>query len=147
MLARPYLIYYLSFTQSMWISQLHKDSFLKATMVRKKTEFFCLTWESFFSFKKMPLWYCSCILYLINFSILSRLSLFLTVLQIRASQRSITISLWQALAWHMANSCKWRKRRLRQVMKSPPKGKAVWADIAHAEFKIACPDLILIDLT
>ena len=32
-------------------------------------------------------------------------------------------------------------------MKSPPKGKAVWADIAHAEFKIACPDLILIDLT
>ena len=28
-------------------------------------------------------------------------------------------------------------------MKSPPKGKAAWADIAHAKFQIAHPELIL----
>ena len=27
-----------------------------------------------------------------------------------------------------------RKRRLRRAMKSPPKGKAAWADIARAKF-------------
>ena len=32
-------------------------------------------------------------------------------------------------------------------MKSLPKGKAAWANIAHAKFKIARPELILIDLT
>ena len=32
-------------------------------------------------------------------------------------------------------------------MKSQPKGKAEWADIARAKFEIACPELILIDLT
>ena len=32
-------------------------------------------------------------------------------------------------------------------MKSPPKGKATWANIARAKFRIARPELILIDLT
>ena len=32
-------------------------------------------------------------------------------------------------------------------MKSLPKGKAAWTDIAHAKSKIAPPELILIDLT
>ena len=32
-------------------------------------------------------------------------------------------------------------------MKSPPKVKGVWADIACAKFEIAHPELILIDLT
>ena len=32
-------------------------------------------------------------------------------------------------------------------MKSPPKGKAAWANIAYAKFQIAHPELILIDLT
>ena len=32
-------------------------------------------------------------------------------------------------------------------MKNPPKGKAVWADIARAKFQIARPELTLIDLT
>ena len=32
-------------------------------------------------------------------------------------------------------------------MKSPPKGKAAWADIARAKFHVAHPELILIDLT
>ena len=32
-------------------------------------------------------------------------------------------------------------------MKSLPKGKAAWSDIAHAKSRIACPELILIDLT
>ena len=32
-------------------------------------------------------------------------------------------------------------------MKSPPKGKAAWADIARAKFQIAHAELILIDLT
>ena len=32
-------------------------------------------------------------------------------------------------------------------MKSLPKGNAAWADIAHAKFEIADPELILIDLT
>ena len=32
-------------------------------------------------------------------------------------------------------------------MKSPPKGKAAWADIARSKFKITRPELILIDLT
>ena len=47
----------------------------------------------------------------------------------------------QALAWRMGNSpcphchmCKSRKRRLGWAMKSPPKGKAAWADIAHTKF-------------
>ena len=31
-------------------------------------------------------------------------------------------------------------------MKSLPKGIAVWADITHAKFQIACPELILTDL-
>ena len=36
----------------------------------------------------------------------------------------------QALAWRVGDS----KRRLRLVMESSPKGKAAWADIAHAKF-------------
>ena len=32
-------------------------------------------------------------------------------------------------------------------MKSPPKDKTVWADIARTKFQIADPELILIDLT
>ena len=32
-------------------------------------------------------------------------------------------------------------------MKSPPKGKDAWVDIAHAKFQIAHSELILIDLT
>ena len=32
-------------------------------------------------------------------------------------------------------------------MKNPPKGKAAWAGIACAKFKIARPELIFIDLT
>ena len=53
----------------------------------------------------------------------------------------------QALAWHMGDSlhphcqpCKSRKRRLRPVqdekprMKTLPKGKIAWADIARAKF-------------
>ena len=32
-------------------------------------------------------------------------------------------------------------------MKSPPKGKAAWANIARPKFSIARPELILIDLT
>ena len=31
-------------------------------------------------------------------------------------------------------------------MKSPPRGKGAWADIVHAKFLIAHPELILIDL-
>ena len=31
-------------------------------------------------------------------------------------------------------------------MKSPPKGKAVWANIARAKFQIAHTELILFDL-
>ena len=33
-----------------------------------------------------------------------------------------------------------------QAMKSPPKGKAVWADIACAKLLIARPEFMLIDL-
>ena len=40
-----------------------------------------------------------------------------------------------------------RTMRLRWAMKSLPKGKAAWTDIAHAKSKIAPPELILIDLT
>ena len=47
----------------------------------------------------------------------------------------------QALAWCAGDSlhlcchpCESRKRRLRQVMKSLPEGKAVWANIARAKF-------------
>ena len=32
-------------------------------------------------------------------------------------------------------------------MKSPPKGKAAWADITRIKSQIAHPELILIDLT
>ena len=32
-------------------------------------------------------------------------------------------------------------------MKSPPKDKAAWADIARAKLKIARPEFMLIDLT
>ena len=32
-------------------------------------------------------------------------------------------------------------------MKSLPKGKAARTDIARTKFKIACPELILMDLT
>ena len=39
-----------------------------------------------------------------------------------------------------------RKRKLRRAMKSPPKGKAAWADIACTKFCIARPQLILVDL-
>ena len=45
----------------------------------------------------------------------------------------------QALAWHAGDSpyphyhpCKSRKRRLRQAMKSPSKGKAAWANISSS---------------
>ena len=38
---------------------------------RKKTNFLMVTWQSFFFFKKMLFWYCTCTWYLINFSILS----------------------------------------------------------------------------
>ena len=45
----------------------------------------------------------------------------------------------QALAWHTGDSpyshyhpCKSRKRRLRQAMKSPSKGKAAWANISSS---------------
>ena len=44
-------------------------------------------------------------------------------------------ALLQALAWHpCCHLCKSRKRRLGQAMKSLPKGKAAWADIACAKF-------------
>ena len=49
----------------------------------------------------------------------------------------------QALACRAGDSlqlcchpCKLRKTPLRGVMKSPPKGKAAWVDIAHAKFQI-----------
>ena len=38
------------------------------------------------------------------------------------------------------------KRKLGWEMKSPPKGKAVWADVAHAKLYIACPEFMLTDL-
>ena len=80
--------------------------------------------------------------------------LFASPMEVRDSGCPLYIIIKQALAWCVGISprlCyhprKSRKRRLGRVMKSPSWSKAVWADIAHAKFWIACPEFILIDLT
>ena len=67
--------HYTSISQSMWISQLGLcvliHSVKKAIIHRKSSGLFYVTWESFL-WKKCFLWYCKDMLYLVNFSLLSR---------------------------------------------------------------------------
>ena len=65
---------YMSFFQSISISisQLGLGVFKMLSFIEKTMDCFTVTWESFFFFKKMLfIFYCACMWYLINFSILS----------------------------------------------------------------------------
>ena len=58
---------------SISISQLGLGVFKMLSFIEKTMDCFTVTWESFFFFKKMLFtFYCACMWYLINFSILSR---------------------------------------------------------------------------
>ena len=71
---QPGLIWcYTLFSQSIWISQLGLRCVFKAIIQRRKQWIVLRLLEKVFSFsKRLFLWYCTWMWYLINFSILSR---------------------------------------------------------------------------
>ena len=77
----------------------------------------------------------------VNISCLKKRSLNTTKVSYRFISIYLSTYIYQVLASHAGDSLcprshprKWRKRRLRRAIKSPPKGKAAWADIACAKF-------------
>ena len=70
-LARPYLVMLYVIFPIYVNFPITSRCVSKATVHTKNNELFYVSWKSFFFFLKKLLWYCTCILYLINYSVSS----------------------------------------------------------------------------